>query len=132
MFLLSGFKSSRKAKGFDWTKKEIILFERFVEEANLDHVKIEFQGGEPTLRLDIIQEIIDIVKRNSQSSEFVICTNLVNLNSSFLEILEKENLSISTFIDGTISSMSRNRTFDDEISKKIFVNFQKILKTFWA
>ena len=123
-------RAPEKAKGFDWTKKELILFERFVQESNLDHVKIEFQGGEPTLRLDLIQEIIDIVKRNSQSSEFVICTNMVNLNASFLKILERENLSISTSIDGTISSMSQNRTFDDDISKKIFLNFQKILKTF--
>ena len=72
MFLPSGFKSSEKAKNLIG-QKEIILFERFVEEANLDHVKIEFQGGEPTLRLDIIQEIIDIVKEilNLPSLSFV-------------------------------------------------------------
>jgi len=42
-------------------------------------MKIEFQGGEPTLRADLVREIMERATRRFDQFEFAICTNLMNL-----------------------------------------------------
>ena len=105
-------------------------FADFLETLDLDHVKLEFQGGEPTVRIDLIERIMKICKERSNSSDFVICSNITDLTDDYKRLLERDDLSISTSIDGPIEVMTKNRTFDDDISKRIFENFNWILKTY--
>src|SRR5690606_34333788 len=65
-----------EAKGFDWDSQKLKLFERFLESINSSHVKIEFQGGEPTLRPDLLSEVMGMCRKRFSSAEFVVCTNL--------------------------------------------------------
>ena len=59
------------------------------------YIKIEFQGGEPLLNKDVVFETIQYAKdRNKDSDkelEFVICSNLLEIDSRTLNYL-KENL----------------------------------------
>ena len=48
------------AAGYDWTDERLAQFERFVSTSDSDHLKLEFQGGEPTLRPDLLNDIIKI------------------------------------------------------------------------
>jgi len=69
------------------------------------NIKIEFQGGEPLLNFEIIKEVVEYaVELNNDFQkiiEFVICTNLVNLNSTHVEFIKKHNIIISTSLDGS-------------------------------
>ena len=56
-------RADEKAKGYDWTPEIIDEFLKYVDQHAADNVKIEFQGGEPSLRLDIVHEIVDIIIR---------------------------------------------------------------------
>ena len=123
-------RAPEKAKGFDWSDETLARFEEFVKENCATHLKVEFQGGEPSLRLDLVAEIIKIVKQHTESSEFVICSNMVNMDKDLLDLLEHENFSISTSIDGSLSTMTKNRTFEDDVSQAIFDNFNYVLKNF--
>ena len=123
-------RAPEKAKGYDWDEDTLKRFESFIKENTMDHLKVEFQGGEPSLRLDLVNSIIDIVESNTQSSEFVICTNMVNMDQALLSLLEKDNFSISTSIDGSLSTMTKNRTFEDDTSKSIFENFNYVLENY--
>ncbi|MDB0069996.1 His-Xaa-Ser system radical SAM maturase HxsB [Gammaproteobacteria bacterium] len=123
-------RAPEKAKGFDWTPETLKKFDHFLSESDIEHLKVEFQGGEPTLRLDLIEDIIAITKKHSSSCEFVICSNMVELDPKLIELVETENFSISTSIDGSLDTMTENRTFEDDTSQKVFDNFQYILNRF--
>ena len=123
-------RAPEKAKGFDWTQETLERYEDFLSNSKVDHLKIEFQGGEPTLRLDLIEDIIQITKKYSNSCEFVICSNMVELDQKLIDLVENENFTISTSIDGSLSTMTENRTFENNTSQKIFDNFQYILDKF--
>lgn len=67
-------------------------------------VKIEFQGGEPTLNFSVIKNTIEYAKQHNEAKyknvDFVICTNLYDLDETHIEFINKHNIHISTSIDG--------------------------------
>jgi len=76
-------------------------------------MKIEFQGGEPTLNWTALTSAIEhaehlnVTKRKQLS--FVICTNLTNMNKEKLEYLRDHNVDISTSLDGPRHLHDKNR-----------------------
>ena len=121
--------ASLTAGGYDWDEQHLIQFANFLKNLDLDYVKVEFQGGEPTVRIDLIKKIIKICEEHSKSCDFVICSNITNLSNEFKSLIERQDIQISTSIDGPIATMTKNRTFDDALSKRIFDNFKWIIKT---
>ena len=67
-----------------------------------DYLKIEIQGGEPLLRFDLIKETIEYSKSKTGNKhlEYVICTNLLNIDQNMLEYIKENNVQISTSLDG--------------------------------
>ena len=59
------------AEGFDWDRSKVHEFEKFLGTLDVEKVKIEFQGGEPTLRPDLIKEVIDICEKKFSESELL-------------------------------------------------------------
>lgn len=119
-----------EAKGFDWDSEKLKLFERFIQGINSSHVKVEFQGGEPTLRADLLSEIMGMCRKRFSSAEFVVCTNLTEIDGPLEALYEHEDVYISTSIDGPIEVMTENRTKQDDVSRRVFNNFQRILKKY--
>lgn len=112
------------AKGFDWDRSKVHEFEKFLGTLDVEKVKIEFQGGEPTLRPDLIKEVIDICEKKFSESEFVICSNLMTISKEMDEIYRKPNVLISTSIDGPEDVMDLNRTQNRDLSNQFFKNFK--------
>jgi uncharacterized protein len=67
-------------------------------------IKIEFQGGEPTLNVAAIQFIVRFLEKHKgkhgKSISYVICTNLLVIESSFIDFVAKYRIDISTSLDG--------------------------------
>lgn len=68
-------------------------------------IKIEFQGGEPLLNWDVLQKVVLYAEeRYKDSSErclsFVVCTNLMNMDSEKLQFCQEHHIEISTSLDG--------------------------------
>jgi uncharacterized protein len=67
-------------------------------------IKIEFQGGEPLLNFEIVQEIVEYAEEINQTAKkglaFVICTNLLDLDSSKIDFIKSKGLFVSTSLDG--------------------------------
>lgn len=67
-------------------------------------IKIEFQGGEPLLNFNIVQEICRYSKKLNleaqKTIDFVICTNLLGIDDDQLDFLISQNVAISTSCDG--------------------------------
>jgi His-Xaa-Ser system radical SAM maturase HxsB len=100
---------SEKSSGFDWTDETLAAVLGVIDGLTVDRVKIEFQGGEPTLRPDLIRAVIERCSRFSRC-EFVVCTNLQRLDAEILSIFDRPDVFISTSLDGNAATHGRHRT----------------------
>ena len=78
----------------------------------------------------IINEIITEIDKTRPNTEYVICTNLQNLNDEFKKIIDHERVYISTSIDGDIDIQKKQRTASNELAKKFFSNLEYVLKKY--
>ena len=110
-------------KGYDWSDETVDSFLHFVENNSLNKIKIEFQGGEPTLRIDIIEKIINWCEKKNIDAEFAICTNLITLNKDIERVIANEKVHISTSIDGGADIQNAQRANSKELTSQFFKNF---------
>lgn len=77
------------------------------------HLKIEFQGGEPLLNFPLVQWIVQAARQMNtdfgKDLAFVIATNLALLDDEILDFCEKENVYLSTSLDGPRALHNQNR-----------------------
>lgn len=77
------------------------------------NVKIEFQGGEPLLNFELIEEVvIEAEKLNEDAGKnlsFVIATNLALLDDRVLDFCRTHDIFISTSLDGPADLHNKNR-----------------------
>ena len=110
------------AKGFDWSEDTLAEAIRFIDGLETDELKIEFQGGEPTLRLDLLHSIRDFCRNRFSKTEFVVCTNLQRVDENILDFFDAEDTYVSTSIDGGISTHTKQRTKSEAATKEFFKN----------
>jgi uncharacterized protein len=76
-------------------------------------IKIEFQGGEPTLHMPAIQFIVKYLEKHKHEREksiaYVICTNLLEIDLAFIRFAAKHQIDISTSLDGDRELHDHNR-----------------------
>ena len=114
---------------YDWSEETLGHVFRLLDSLEPDFVKIEFQGGEPTLRPDLLQQVIERTMSRRQA-EFVVCTNLSQLTPEILEIFDNPNVYISTSLDGDTDSHRVNRTKTDECTDAFERNLDFILSRY--
>lgn len=119
----------RDASGFDWTEETVEAVEAMIDLLPGDQIKIEFQGGEPTLRLDIIRRIIARCERFLVKS-FVICTNLSNISDDLITLLQRQDVIISTSLDGPAEIHQRQRTLTNAATDKFTANLEWVVRTY--
>ena len=95
--------------GFDWTPDHLKQVFGLLDELTTQQIKIEFQGGEPTLRSDLIQAVIDRCER-FEEKHFVICTNLHSIGDEQWQLFDRPDLFISTSLDCDFLTHARQRT----------------------
>lgn len=117
---------AQAARGFDWDDSTLEAVLQIINELKTDRVKIEFQGGEPTLRPDLIRAVIDRCARFARR-EFVICTNLQRLDDEILAIFDAPEVFISTSLDGDTATHGRNRTQSDEGTADFLANLEMVI-----
>ncbi len=76
-------------------------------------IKIEFQGGEPTLNFETLIFIVNYMKFLNKTAkkyiEYILCTNLIFLNQKQINFIIKNNIYLSTSIDGPQDIHNKNR-----------------------
>lgn len=115
--------------GFDWTDGTLARVLALIDTIEGPSIKVEFQGGEPTLRLDLVRAVIERCERFEFRS-FVICTNLSEVGSDLLELLERPDLSLSTSLDGDTLVHMRQRTGDEVRTAQFEENLESVLSRF--
>lgn len=105
-------QSSDKA-AFDMSSETADLALDSVFRSPSENVKIEFQGGEPLLNFELIEEVVPKAKdRNQEVGKnlgFVIATNLALLEDRHLDFCRAHDVFISTSLDGPADLHNKNR-----------------------
>jgi His-Xaa-Ser system radical SAM maturase HxsB len=120
-------RADENAAGYDWTHSIAEGVKNYILKNATNDVKIEFQGGEPTLRPDLLKYIIDEVSSVLSDATFVICSNLQKLSPEILSLIDNELVSLSCSLDGPPEIHKKNRTFDNEMTGQFFANLDLIL-----
>lgn len=122
-------RAAENARGYDWTDETLGAVRHFLDSLNTDNIKIEFQGGEPLLRRDLLDEVRSFCRGRFAKSEFVVCTNLQRLDADDLSFLDAEDTFVSTSLDGQIVDHDKRRTQDTGAAKTFFSNLETAIGT---
>lgn len=77
-----------------------------------DNMSFEFQGGEPLMNFEIIRYIVDYTNSITKKQiSFNIVSNLTLLNEEMIEYIVKNNITLSTSLDGPSDVHNKNRPF---------------------
>lgn len=112
--------------GFDWSEATLAAVLSRIDALETRQIKIEFQGGEPMLRPDLITAVMDRCQRFADRN-FVICTNLSRLDDATLAIFDHPDVLISTSLDGDADTHRINRTKSPAATADFFRNLDAVL-----
>ena len=102
-------RAALNAPGFDWSDETLDRVLKLIDGLSSSFIQIEFQGGEPTLRPDLVMAVIERCSRFEQR-RFVICTNLHELGPEQWQLFDRPDVFISTSLDGDLLTHARQRT----------------------
>jgi His-Xaa-Ser system radical SAM maturase HxsB len=90
--------------GFDMTRDTATLAVDFMFQSPSRVLKVEFQGGEPTLNFDVLRHIVTLCEERASTGcrtvEFVLCSNLVEMTDEVWDYLADHKIQVSTSLDG--------------------------------
>lgn len=112
--------------GFDWSDDTLHAVLTMLDGVAATRVKIEFQGGEPTLRPDLIRMVMERCARFDHA-EFVVCTNLQSIDEDTMAILDRPDVFVSTSLDGDAVTHSSNRTGGSEATEAFHANLRMLI-----
>ena len=118
------------AKGFDWTEETLAHVLTFIDTIELDAIKIEFQGGEPMLRLDLLSRVRQHCRERFKQVQFVVCSNFQHVTDDVWAFFDSEDTYLSTSIDGDPATQLRQRTHDSELADNFFENIAAFIDRF--
>lgn len=102
-------RAALDAPGHDWSDQTLNEVLKLIDGLSSPRIKIEFQGGEPTLRSDLVTAVIEGCSR-FEHREFVICTNLHELGPEQWQLFDRPDVFISTSLDGDLFTHAKQRT----------------------
>lgn len=123
-------RAAETARGYDWTPEVLGDVLRFLGELDTNEIKVEFQGGEPLLRLDLLSHVRSFCHEHFARSSFVVCTNLQRLGKDEISFLDAEDTFVSTSLDGRLADHDRHRTQDKAAADAVFANLTMAMERF--
>lgn len=120
-------RAAETAKGFDWTENDLNLVFRMLSAIKGDSLKVEFQGGEPLLRLDVLQAVRSFVRQRFKHAEFVVCTNLQSVGEEAWQFFDSSDTLISTSLDGSSDLHRKLRTKSSDAHDEFLSNLAQAI-----
>lgn len=114
--------------GFDWNSETLDAVIRFLGGLSTKNIKIEFQGGEPLLRLDVIKQVMAFCRKKFERCEFVICTNLQDVTDDAWAVLGEPDVFTSTSLDATRAIHQAQRTHTPDKTSAFFNNLDAVIE----
>ena len=125
-------RANENARGHDWTEETLAQVLDFLDRLDHDSPKIEFQGGEPFLRLDLLERVRAFCRGRFKNPSFVVCTNMQSVSEDAWNFLNAEDTHVSTSIDGPPDIHTAQRTFDRSATEQFLLNVEEFIERFGA
>lgn len=123
-------RAPQHASGFDWDQETLTNVISFIDSLDVERIQIEFQGGEPLLRLDLLKAVSNFVRKRFKFASFVVCSNLQSLSEEALEYFSADDVLVSTSLDGPSIIHTKNRTNDSSLTEAFHRNLKSIIERF--
>lgn len=123
-------RAAEGATGFDWSDETLAGVLALLDKIETDTIKIEFQGGEPLLRLDLLKEVRGFARTRFKTAAFVVCSNFQTVDQAAWSFFESDDTFLSTSIDGDVGTQSRQRTHDQNAARQFFANLDTFIDRF--
>lgn len=120
------------AQGYDWDESLLASVLKFLDSLSTEQIKIEFQGGEPLLRLDLLIQVRDFCRRRFKKSQFVVCSNFQSVSDEAWQFFSDEDTALSTSFDGTQDVHTQQRTHDRSKTEQLEQNLRSFVARFGA
>ncbi|MBX5157687.1 His-Xaa-Ser system radical SAM maturase HxsB [Rhizobium sp. NZLR8] len=114
--------------GFDWDDRTLDAVLRFLDGLTAREIKVEFQGGEPSLRLDVLAKVREFCLTKFESCEFVVCTNLQEISEEAWRFFQLPDVFVSTSLDGDALTHERQRTLSGDKTHSFLSNLNRALE----
>jgi len=111
--------------GHDWGEDTLKAVIGWLDGLTTKSIKIEFQGGEPLLRLDLLSKVRDFARSRFDDASFVVCTNLQEVSEDAWSFLAFADTHISTSLDPTLELHQRHRTGTTSETEKFSRNLSR-------
>ncbi|MDB5430492.1 MAG: hypothetical protein JWP35_1608 [Caulobacter sp.] len=102
------------ARGYDMNLADAAAAVDRVFESPAKNLTIEFQGGEPTLRFDLVRQIVAMAEARDIGAQrmmrFTMATTLHHLSDDDLAFCHDHGIHLSTSIDGAAALHNRQRS----------------------
>ncbi len=118
---------NESAPGHDWDTATLNATIEWLDSLSTQKIKIEFQGGEPMLRLDVLNAVRSFARRRFTKAEFVVCTNLQNIGDDGWEFLSSDDTFVSTSLDPTMDLHERHRTGSKTATSQFAANLRNAM-----
>lgn len=106
-------KEEEERSVYDMTPEIAIKTAEKIMQSPSESIKVEFQGGDSSLNMPIVRVVVETImslnKAAKKHIDFVICTNLLHIDSDALDFLRSHNFCISMSLDGPKDIHDANR-----------------------
>lgn len=120
-------RAAENAKGHDWTDETLRAVLDFLDGIEHRSPKIEFQGGEPLLRLDLLKVVREFCRARFDAPTFVVCSNLQSVNEDAWVFFADEDTHLSTSLDGDTGTHTAQRTSDPVRTNEFLTNLASFI-----
>ncbi|MFP4117185.1 MAG: His-Xaa-Ser system radical SAM maturase HxsB [Candidatus Aenigmatarchaeota archaeon] len=107
----------KNKEGFDLDRETAENIVEFAFESPAKTLRFEFQGGEPLLRLDMVEMVVEHARKLSEEKEkevsFSLVSNLTRLDGEKIHRLKELGIKVSTSLDGPEEVHNHNRKYLD-------------------
>lgn len=123
-------RAAESAKGYDWDEQTLAATLKYLDSLTTDNIQIEFQGGEPLLRLDLLKVVRDFCRSRFKQSHFVVCSNFQFVDDEIWSFFDAEDTQLSTSIDGDLATHTRQRTGSEANTSQFLTNLDAFVERF--
>lgn len=99
--------------GFTMSRQQLAQVCNLIFETPSRTLTVEFQGGDPLIRFDLVKEAIEIIAARNEyegrSIRYVVATTLHQLTSEMCDFFRRNHVFLSTSLDGPADLHNRNR-----------------------
>ncbi|MDP1736013.1 MAG: His-Xaa-Ser system radical SAM maturase HxsB [Caulobacter sp.] len=107
-------RAALDAQGYDMSLADAAAAVERVFESPARHLTIEFQGGEPALRFDLVREVVALAELRNEIEQrtlrFTMASTLHHLGPAELEFCRDHGIHLSTSIDGAAALHNAQRS----------------------